>query len=653
MPAERTAHRWLLATVFVTLAPHAAHLPGWLAALCLTLLALRGAQLWAKARLCVPRALLLLLAVGLAAAIRVQFGHFFGKDPGVAFLAALLCLKLLEGQTTRDLRVAVLLSFFLQMGLFFYNQTMAVAALALAGTWLAIVTLLAVHHPHAQAAHQLRSGGLLLTQAVPFMLVLFVLFPRIPGPLWGLPADAHSGVTGLSDTMAPGSISELSLSDEIAFRAEFTGMPPPPALRYWRGPVLTEFDGFTWHAARSAPRTEPAYAPDGPVYDYLLTLEPHNRHWVLALDYPDAGLADIRYTGDFRLLATRPVRSRTHFALSARPATVVGLTESQDTLTGALRLPASGNPRTRALAAELAIRGGDARGTVQQAIAHLRTGGYIYTLSPALLSGDTIDGFLFDTREGFCEHFASAFVFLMRAAGVPARVVTGYQGGAINPVDGVMVVRQSDAHAWAEVWLAGEGWRRVDPTALAAPRRIEAGLGESLRQGDPRPLLMRAEFSWLRNVRHQWEALSNRWNQWVLGYNQDRQRGLLERLGFARADWRTLTVAMSAAAALLMACLIGWALLQRRRLDALDRAWLAFCGKAARRGLARHAWEGPLAFAARLGAAFPAQAAEIDDIAQTYARLRYRAPGTPADIRALNQRIRRLQLSCPQPPADC
>lgn len=645
MNAEASAHRWLLATTFVTLAPHASHLPPWLSAVCFALLILRGTQVWRPRVARPPRLLLLLVAAGIAASIRFHFGHFFGKDPGVALLAALLCLKLLEGDSTRDVRVAVLLSFFLQMGLFFYNQTLPVAALALAGTWLATVTLLALHQPLAAPRAHLRAGGLMFAQALPFMLALFILFPRVQGPLWGLPADANSGISGLSDSMAPGSISDLSLSDAIAFRADFNGEPPAPAQRYWRGPVLTDFDGLTWRATRSTPRTEPVYRPTGPSYDYELTLEPHNQRWVLALDYPDTGLTGFAYTADFQLLAPRPVRSRARFALRARPDTVVGLGENETVLAAALRLPPQRNPRARELAARFAGAGGGAQDILQQAVAHLQSGDYIYTLNPALLGEDTVDGFLFDTREGFCEHFASAFVFLMRAAGVPARVVTGYQGGAINPVDGVMVVRQSDAHAWAEVWLAGEGWRRVDPTAAAAPRRIEAGLGESLRLGDPRPLLMRAEFSWLRDLRNQWDALSNHWNQWVLGYNPERQRDLLERLGLAQADWRTLTAMMSGVAGLLMAALLGWAVLQRRRIDPLDRAWLSFCRKAARHGHPRAAWEGPLAFAARLSEAFPARATDIERIATDYAHMRYRAQGTAADISTLKQRIRRLQLS--------
>ncbi|THF65753.1 DUF3488 domain-containing protein [Pseudothauera nasutitermitis] len=640
--SRRTAF-CLLAAASVTVLPHAGHLPPWLVALCVLLLGWRGAQLLDRVK-GLPRWLVLGVALAAALAIKIDFGHFFGKDPGVALLAVLLCLKLLEGGSPRDARVAVLLSFFLQLGLFFYDQTMGVAALALAGTLLAVTALFGLHQPRAPLPGLLRGAATLVLQGLPFMLVLFVFFPRIEGPLWGLPADAHSAVSGLSDTMEPGSISELSLSDAIAFRAAFAGEPPPNALRYWRGPVLTEFDGRTWRAVRTTSTAAPAYQPGGPVYAYSLTLEAHNRRWLLALDYPDAGLDDLLYADDFQLLAARPVRARARFDLRSRPHTPVGMEESAAVLAAVRRLPAQGNPRARALAARLAADGADAGTIVSRAFDHFASGNYTYTLTPTLLGAHSVDEFLFDTLEGFCEHYASAFVFLMRAAGLPARVVTGYQGGQVNPIDDTVVVRQSDAHAWAEVWIDGQGWRRVDPTAAAAPQRIERGLGESIRAGDPRPLLMRPEFSWLREFRHRWEAVSNHWNLWVLGYNEDRQRDLLARLGL-ETDWRTLTLATGAAAGLLMLALLGWAFHQRRSADPLDQAWQAFCRRAARHGLPRHAWEGPLDFATRLADRFPAHAGELRRIASDYARMRYRAADGPAAVRELSQRIRRIDFT--------
>ncbi|NMG45199.1 DUF3488 domain-containing protein [Aromatoleum toluvorans] len=635
---------WLLAAVAATVAPHAIELSAWLVILCASLVAVRAALSWRRGE--PPHQLVIvLIAIASGVGVKLEFGHFFGKDPGVALLAVLLCLKLLESRTTRDVRAAVLLTFFLQAGLFFDNQTPGIAALALAGTLLATTTLLSLEDDGARPAAQLRTGAVLLAQGLPFMLVLFVLFPRVQGPLWGLPADAYSGMTGLSDSMAPGSISQLGLSDAIAFRAEFDGVPPPPAQRYWRGPVLTRYDGRTWRPGLSVAATAPGYEPSGTGYSYRLTLEPHNQPWLLALDFPAANLPNARYTSDYRLLAEQPVRVRARFDLRSYPATAIGLTETAAALAEARRLPANVNPRTRELAREIAAGAPDHDAILVRTLERLRSIGLTYTLSPPLLGTHAVDEFLFDTRQGFCEHFASAFVFLMRAAGVPARVVTGYQGGEINPVDRSLVVRQSDAHAWAEVWLAGRGWIRVDPTALSAPARIESGLSAALPEWDALPLLRRPGLDWLRDLRHRWEALSNTWNQWVLGYNPDRQRELLERIGFSQPDWRTLAVLLGASATALMLLLFAWAFAQRRRYDPLDAAWARLSRKLARHGAARHPWEGPLEYGQRLSTAFPGQAEALRTITERYARLRYGADhADPHSVRELARSIRRLNL---------
>jgi transglutaminase-like putative cysteine protease len=634
---------WLLACVTVTLAPHALRLPGWLGALCALLLAWRAWLLWQAGA---PPHRLVIVLVALAAGVDVNyhFDHFFGKDPGVALLAVLLCLKLLEVRRARDIRAAVLLGLFLQLGVFFDDQSLPVAAAALTGTLLAVVTLLALEDSRSAARAQLRLGTLLLAQGLPFMLALFVLFPRVQGPLWGLPADAWSALTGLSDSMAPGSISQLSLSEAIAFRARFDGPPPAPAQRYWRGPVLTDFDGSTWRA-RPAPLTaEPAYVPRGPRYDYQLTLEAHDRNWLLALDFPAGAPPGARYASDFRLLSEHPLRARSRFELRAYPQTPVGIDEHPDVVAAARRLPPRSNPRTQALGRRLAAGGPSAETVLARALEHLRALTLTYTLRPPPLGTHSVDEFLFDTGRGFCEHFSSAFVFLMRAAGVPARVVTGYQGGEINPVDTSLVVRQSDAHAWAEVWIAGRGWVRVDPTALAAPQRIEGGLAAALPQGEPLPFMLRPALAWLRDLRHQWEAATNVWNQRVLGYNPERQRELLARLGMPPPEWKSLGLVLGGTLGALMLALLGWAVRQRRRVDPLDRAWDAFCHKLARRGSARAPWEGPADYAQRLAAAHPRHAAELRDISLTYARLRYGPPETRAAIDALAHRIRRLKL---------
>ncbi len=643
-PGARSPAAWLLATAAVTLAPHALHLPLWMSGLCALLLAWRT-HLLVRIGAAPSRVLILALALAVAIGVRYEFGHFFGKDPGVALLAVLLCLKQFEVRSPRDVHSAVLLSFFLQLGLFLHDQTLLIAAFALAGALFATVTLLRLQDGEAPTRESLRSAGLMMAQAVPFLLALFLLFPRVPGPLWGLPADAFSGTTGLSDSMEPGSISELILSEAIAFRAEFTGAAPPREQRYWRGPVLTAFDGRSWRAVPTLSTATPPYTPFGPRYDYALTLEAHNRPWILALDFPGPGAAGARYATDLRLLADRPVRHRTRFALTAYPETPVGRFESPGALAIARQLPSDTNPRTVALARELAEGAPDDETILARVLDHMRELGLVYTLRPPLLGRHSADEFLFDTRRGFCEHFASAFVVLMRAAGVPSRVVTGYQGGEINPIDGSMVVRQSDAHAWAEVWLDGRGWVRVDPTALAAPSRIDAGLAAALPQGELLPLMMRPALSWLRAARHRWEAVSNAWNQWVLGYDTLRQHELMRRLGVAEPDWRTLSALLAASTGVLMLLLLAWAHARHRAADPLDRAWDAFCAKLARRGLPRLPWEGPMDYAGRVAAALPTRAGVVRTIAAAYARLRYggNGPADPAATRALARSIQRFK----------
>ncbi|MCZ4305981.1 DUF3488 and transglutaminase-like domain-containing protein [Zoogloeaceae bacterium G21618-S1] len=634
--------RWAAACACATLLPHLPNLPIWLGALASLILIWRAlSQINAPSP--APRFLSPLLAIAAGGLILFEYGTLFGKQAGIALLALLLGLKYLECQRPRDVQVLVLLCFFLQLGLFFDTQSPLIGIGALAGAVLATGSLLSLytHHP---VRSQLRTASVLMLQALPIMLVLFVLFPRIPGPLWGLPADAFSGRTGLSDSMQPGAISELSQSGEIAFRAQFRNAPPPPALRYWRGPVLTDFDGQRWTIRRTTTNDTPAYAITGAAYHYDMTLEAHNRRWLLALDYPAAGIADASYAADFTVLGREPVRQRIRYTAASYPHSQIGKNEAAASLDGALSLPRASNPRTRALAEQLRGRHQTPERIVAAAIAWLREADLAYTLRPPRLGIDTADAFLFDTRQGFCEHFASAFVVLMRAAGVPARVVTGYQGGEINPFDNSMVVRQSDAHAWAEVWLAGEGWRRVDPTAASAPRRIDGGLAAALPDDSALPLLVRPDLSWLRTLRDRWEFLGNAWNQWVLGFDQKTQRSLLRRLGLHTDDWRQMGAAMLIGIGSLLAALAWWAQRRAAPRDPLQRAWRRFEQKLARAGVPRLPWEGPADYANRAARHCPDHATAIRAIAHCYARLRYSADPTAIDSKALHSQIKRFSI---------
>lgn len=625
---------WLLASSALSLAPHASHLPAAIGALCALLLAWRGMLVQRGGRL-PPRALLALLTAGMAGLVVLEYRHILGKEPGIALLAGLLSLKLLETDSLRDARTAVLLGFFMQLGQFLYQQDMAIAALSLVGTLASIATLLALQGRPEPLALRGRAALRLILQALPLMLVLFVLFPRIQGPLWGLPADAYSAVSGLSDDMTPGDIARVSESAEIAFRATFQGPPPPPAERYWRGPVLTRFDGRTWRPGPGRQQDLPFYQPDGRAYAYTLTLEAHNQPWLLAMDFPGAVEGAI-HGSDFRLLSREPVRSRLRLEIVAYPGTPVGLDEDPATLREALALPPGFNPRTLALGARLRAAAGHPDDIPALAIRHFRDSRLAYTLAPAPLGRDDVDRFLFDTRQGFCEHFAAAFVVTLRAAGVPARVVTGYQGGEINPVDGTLVVRQSDAHAWAEVWLEGRGWQRIDPTAASAPRRIDGGLAAALPGTARLPLLARSDLPWLRALRDRVDAVNNSWNQWVLGYNPARQRELLAGLGFGEPHWQSLVALLTGACALVMGGLSLWALRRVNAADAIDRDWARVCRRLAVAGHPRHAWEGPLDYARRLGQDAPDIAAGFAPIAADYARLRY---GTAAGDSGLFKRF--------------
>ena len=348
-----------------------------------------------------------------------------------------------------------------------------------------------------------------------------------------------------------------------------------------------------------------------------------------------------RVTADYQVLSLPPVRSRMRYEVRSFPDyRAMDGSERQD-LRAALALPEGFNPRARQTAEDWRRTERDDGAIVQRAISFFRNGGYEYTLLPPRLGPNTVDEFLFDTKQGFCEHFAASFVFLMRAAGVPARIVTGYQGGEINPVDGYMVVRQADAHAWAEVWLAERGWVRVDPTAVVVPLRVEAGI--SAMQSAVLPLLMRTEIDWLRALRNNWEALANQWNQWVLGYNPDRQRDMLSWLGVQQPSWQTMAMLLFWSVAGVLLAIALWLLRTIRRDDPVQRLWLRFCGKLARAGLVRALAEGPLDYASRAAARLPQREAAVRAVTSLYVELRYgprRDPGALARLRELVREFR-------------
>lgn len=665
---------WLQFLAWCAWLPLLVHLPSWLGAVSGLLLAWRAWLYWHSqqqaasrptqapaAPLLPPRSLMALLAIASAAAILLHYHTLLGREAGIALLSLLLSLKLLETRSRRDAIAFVLLSCFVLMGPLFHTQSMLTAASMLLGCLLVCINLLLLQHAQHDTRSLLMLAGRLLLQAAPIMLLLFFLFPRLQTPLWGLPADAHAATSGLSDSMAPGSISRLTQSEAIAFRVHFdapelAGRLPRDQL-YWRGPVLSHFDGRRWQMMEQAPAklSAPPYAGDGAAIHYAITLEAHHKTWLFALELPLTLPSDASMTEDYRLLARDPVHQRIHYRLSsALPGTLRAGTDSpQHLLAAALQLPPELNPRSRLLAKHwLALAQGQPERMAQLMLQHLRQEEFHYTLNPPLLGPDSIDDFMFHSRRGFCEHYAAAFVFIMRAAGIPARIVTGYQGGTVNPVDGTLIVRQSDAHAWAEIWLKERGWQRVDPTAAIAPARIELNLASALPENELRalPLFAQPAFHWLRQWRSRWEAVGNVWNQWVIGYNLDRQRRFLGGLGWKNSNLTQISALFAAVVALLLLLLTAWTLRRPRSSDALERAWQRLCQALAKRQLARASWQGPLDYARYIdeassrGLLSRELGTEIGQVAAHYARLRYAAslPSQAAERRALQQRIQQL-----------
>jgi transglutaminase-like putative cysteine protease len=592
------------------------------------------------------------LAFAILAAVQGSFGQLFGRGPGVALLVAFSGLKLLETRSTRDAFVCGLLGYFLVAAHFLHSESIPSALYMLAALVALTAALVGLERPLAGLGprRQLGLAATLLAQASPLAAVLFLLFPRLPGPLWALPSDAFGAVSGLDEHMAPGQISQLGLSDEVAFRARFDGEPPPAVELYWRGPVLWKTDGRRWGPGEGMQaRPEPVTPGSEPVR-YAVTLEPHGRRWLFVLDAPVQTPADAGVRADYQVLARTPVRSRVRFeAASATRYAMRALPEAHRAQ--ALALPNGHHPRTVALARTWRQDGLAGEALVARAWGHFRDEPFRYTLTPGLVEGDPVDGFLFGTRAGFCEHYAAAFVVLMRAAGLPARVVTGYQGGEVNPVDGYLVVRQRDAHAWAEVWLEDRGWVRVDPTAAVAPVRVEGGADRALpRLGAPLLGLTIDEgsgaYRLLRGARHTWEAMHNGWNQWVLGYGQTRQRQLLARIGLDAADWRQVGAALAVLAGAPLLLLVPWlGLRAERRGDPARRLYERFCRRLARRGVVRGPAEPPLRFAERAAAAAPDLAEGIGAITESYVALRYRPGG--GDLRRLRALVRRFRPGLP------
>ncbi|MBY0411802.1 MAG: DUF3488 and transglutaminase-like domain-containing protein, partial [Burkholderiaceae bacterium] len=603
LPRDARDTLFLLCVIACVIAPQVNVLPWWASLLAGGLLLWRGWLAYTGRALPGRWIVAAFLAVAVVGTF-LTHRTILGRDAGVTLIVLLLALKMLELRARRDAMVVFFLGFFTLLSNFFFSQSLVTAAAMLVALVGLLTALVNAHMPVGRPplTQALRTAGTMALLGAPIMVALFVLFPRM-APLWGMPGDTTVGRSGLSGVMKVGSIAQLALDDSVAMRVRFDtpdGAAPPQRDLYFRGPVLSAFDGIEWRPlsdgsdafARLRAGLPANLKVQGEPLRYEVTLEAHKRPWLLLLDATVdkpvlAGMGTFM-TQDLQWLTSRPITDVVRYEVESYPRFTHGPSAFTSNLRTYSELPTGFNPRTLALAQQLrndrSINPNPAQDNTQAlmnaALARLRTGGYTYTLEPGVYGRDTADEFWFDRKEGFCEHIASAFVVLMRAMDIPSRIVTGYQGGDRNPVDNLWTVRQSDAHAWAEVWIAGRGWVRVDPTSAVSPGRT----GSFQRLRAPQGVFAAAMGNVIspgmtQQLRALWEAANNGWNQWVLNYTQSRQLDLLKALGFKSPSWQDLTTVLGILVTAVTAAGLAWSLWERGQHD----PWLRLLARARRR----------------------------------------------------------------------
>ncbi|MCQ9425515.1 DUF3488 and transglutaminase-like domain-containing protein [Pseudomonas sp. LJDD11] len=648
LPISRIALTWLLLAQALIIVPFVMHVPPPLIGLWLVCTLWRIQVFRMRAR--IPSAWVkVALLIGTAGGVYLARGTLIGLEAGAALLIAAFVLKMLEMHTRRDALVLILLGFFcVVVGyLFESNLFWGLFTLLPVGALLAALIGLNQSDPQSNPGATLRLAGKLMLQAVPLMLVLFLFFPRLE-PIWSLPQPGNKGMTGLSDNMAPGDMAELSRSPALVFRASFDGELPARNRLYWRSLTLDQFDGRRW--SQSAPTQGVQLAQwqkQGEPLGYSIVMEPSGKPWLPSLDVSQSDQGDVRLMSDFRLQRRRPVSQSLMYAAQAWPQALRDVRPNAYLQLQALQLPAKGNPQARQWAADLQRRYRQPDRLAEAVLREFSEQAFHYTLKPPVLGPDSVDDFLFASRQGFCAHYAGAMVFVLRAAGIPARVVAGYQGGEFNPAGEYLTVRQYDAHAWVEYWQPEIGWRSVDPTAAVAPQRIEQGLEQALAADEafladaPMSALRYRHVPWLNDLRLGWDNLNYGWQRWVLGYQGQQQLQVLDR-------WFSGWQVPAFVVALLLALALGvlWVLKPwQRESDAQLRLFNAFERLLARHGLRRLPDEGAQAFGERAALRFPQQALAIEDFIVQFIAQRYAAPST--SLHGLRRALKNLRRQLP------
>ena len=604
---------WLLVAQALVIIPHLLHVPLWLVGLWLGCAAWRVQVFrmrvpfpngWVKA----------ILMVSSGFAVYLSRGSLVGLDAGVALLITAFILKLLEVRTRRDALVVIFLGFFTVVTSYLFADSLLAALYSV----LPVIALLSALLGLQQSSYAtrpmatLKKAASLFAQAIPLMLLLFVLFPRLE-PLWSLPQAKDKGTVGLSSSMSPGDLTELGQSSALAFRARFDGAIPAQSQLYWRALTLPHFDGRSWSISERFGGQAPQWQPQGESLSYSIIMQPSTQPWLFSLDVGSSEQAEIRLMDDFRLQRRTPINRTYQYRATSWPDALRQPVLSQAQQQHFLQLPRTGNQQTRDWARELRTQYADDDALVTALLRHFNQEPYHYTLKPPLLGNNSVDEFLFSSLRGFCAHYAGAMVFTLRAAGIPSRVVAGYQGGEINESGQFVQVRQFDAHAWVEYWQPGQGWQTVDPTFQVAPERIERGLQDALQdeadlfQGDFLSPLRYRHIGWVNQLRMSWENLNHSWQTQVLGYQRERQQAWLKQW-FGQVDWQAIGLLLVISATLIIALIVVWMFKpwQRER-DPLQRTLDDFQRALRRRGFTRETGEGLRSFWQRIGADLPAE----------------------------------------------
>ncbi len=646
---------FLLLSLTLTVIPHVVRIPTWMTLfVCLAMLFKLATLYYPK--LSLPKPVIITLGFFVLAGVALHYATILGRDSGVCLLIGMLFIKLLETRQYRDAMVLIGLSYFVILTNLLYTQSIPTTVYMLLLVFTITLVLVTVNSNSSQISwpERLRIVLPLSLFTIPLALLLFILFPRIPGPIWALPHDVYTARTGMNDTMSPGTFSELALSDEVAFRVRFNERIPSQRLMYWRALVLWDYDGRTWRAGNKRwvyypkPETKTFGAP----IDYTVTIEPHQKRWLYALDIPVLNANSRAPTGlklllnpDGGLRASNAIVTLSRYQISSYPRYVLNPLLGNIDYQRALRLPNT-NPQTSELAKSWRGDNLNPEQIIDKALTLFRNE-FTYTLSPPLLGKHMVDEFLFQTKRGFCEHFAGAFAVLMRASGIPARIVIGYQGGEYNPRGNYWLVRQADAHAWAEVWLKNRGWVRVDPTNAVSPARIESGLDQAIPLKDNPRFLFRYNSQLIAELGLLWDSVNAGWNEWILGYGPEMQKFLLAYLGIKNASAFHLVFILTAGLAIVLVIIFIFSakMRQKSESDHVQRIYLKLCKKLSKAGYARKPSVGAQSYLQNIQRQNSELGIKLSPILDHYIELRYRQKLDQTEtLKQFRDAVRQLKL---------